>query len=852
MSSERAPITPDVRRAPPFISDDGRIPDALRPPLPEASPDGPRKRSSAAEETPVTRGGDPASANLGDRGNELFFEERWEDAGKAYADALAAAPDHELASHWRGQIRLCTFNAQAASEVDNTDPRYARPNPENTSFPKPVADALAVAPRRPFVKPTIWEVIGAKLGRLGGAALDGVIAIATGLISERALFGSRERPRHTNWYVQKKALTALRLGQFSLADMISLLKLMKQRDLIEQRNLYDSYKTGARSTLMPPGSQPPATAGIYRQTDGSWTDMKHPTAGAAYTLFGRNVNPAVTRVDAALDERNLLELSEAARVLLHCDRPEGQLEIPFLNTFGAWWIQFENHDWVVAGDPSPTEVHMVPLGAGDPRRKTLGITAIPVPKRVESPHKHLARDGVVPRTNIVTAWWDGSQVYGSGDTDLRLPDGELVACGKLRTTSVDGDPAKGAYLNLPDGYLPLDAHGVEVSGMVNRTYHLGLSFLHTLFTKEHNAIVDMLRSRYRSMGEEELFQTARLVNAAVMARIHTVEWTPAVLPNHVVNRGMNGNWYGLLSNLLRKGKHRSALRDLAGLELKNREFGGIIGSITDNHGVEYSLTQEFMAVYRLHPLMMDKLNFRSIDGTREQVIYLAEMRMKNAARLGRAIGHANVAFSAGTTHAGQLVLNNFAPSLTDLALPGFPAMDMAIVDLLRDLEDGVPRFNDYRRGWGYPAFTRWSDFTDDEATIAKLRSVYQKSGMTEREAIDRVHLLVGTLASAKRPSGFGFGEELFTLFILNASRRLEADPFFTDYYDAAHYTEAGLDWVDDVSFKGVLLRHYPELAGTGLANVENAFEPWDTDPMMLNDKRRHPLMHGGVEGSIER
>jgi hypothetical protein len=39
--------------------------------------------------------------------------------------------------------------------------------------------------------------------------------------------------------------------------------------------------------------------------------------------------------------------------------------------------------------------------------------------------------------------------------------------------------------------------------------------------------------------------------------------------------------------------------------------------------------------------------------------------------------------------------------------------------------------------------------------------------------------------------------------------------------------------------KTVLLRHYPQLANTGLANIKNAFEPWDTDERL--DPQRHPL-----------
>ena len=45
--------------------------------------------------------------------------------------------------------------------------------------------------------------------------------------------------------------------------------------------------------------------------------------------------------------------------------------------------------------------------------------------------------------------------------------------------------------------------------------------------------------------------------------------------------------------------------------------------------------------------------------------------------------------------------------------------------------------------------------------------------------------------------------------------------------------------VDASDFKTVLLRHFPELASTGLANIRNAFEPWDTGETLSPD--RHPL-----------
>ena len=46
-------------------------------------------------------------------------------------------------------------------------------------------------------------------------------------------------------------------------------------------------------------------------------------------------------------------------------------------------------------------------------------------------------------------------------------------------------------------------------------------------------------------------------------------------------------------------------------------------------------------------------------------------------------------------------------------------------------------------------------------------------------------------------------------------------------------------WVDEADLKTVILRHFPELGSTGLGNVRNAFEPWDTDERL--DPERHPL-----------
>ncbi|CAN0235271.1 unnamed protein product [Discosporangium mesarthrocarpum] len=59
-----------------------------------------------------------------------------------------------------------------------------------------------------------------------------------------------------------------------------------------------------------------------------------------------------------------------------------------------------------------------------------------------------------------------------------------------------------------------------------------------------------------------------------------------------------------------------------------------------------------------------------------------------------------------------------------------------------------------------------------------------------------------------------------------ASRRLEADRFFTEDFTPEMYTEEGFEWVRQTeSLKDVLVRHYPTIAAK-IPKGNSAFKPW--------------------------
>ncbi len=113
--------------------------------------------------------------------------------------------------------------------------------------------------------------------------------------------------------------------------------------------------------------------------------------------------------------------------------------------------------------------------------------------------------------------------------------------------------------------------------------------------------------------------------------------------------------------------------------------------------------------------------------------------------------------------------------------------------------------------------TSFEELSDNPAWVEEIRELYNGD-------LDAVDLVVGMFAEPK-PKGFGFSDTAFRVFVLMATRRLEADRFFTVDYRPEVYTRAGLAWIDANTMSTVLLRHFPEL-GPALRGVENPFAPW--------------------------
>jgi len=564
---------------------------------------------------------------------------------------------------------------------------------------------------------------------------------------------------------------------------LGLLNLSAYRDELRAKNLIDTELREAPPQALPVPPTIPESVRTIRTFDGTYNDLSDPKMGAVDSTFGRTMKP-VYKPDL-FDRPNPITVS---RTLM---TREAFIPARSLNILAAAWIQFQVHDWVNhrrvdLGDPDHDIV--VPLPNGGKWRSRENGQEESVMRIAGNEPSHFAPDGYPVFKNITTPWWDGSEVYG--DTEDKAA--------SLR---------EGACLRLDDGYLPKDLNGLSITGF-NESWWLGLSVMHTLFAREHNVLCGELQRAYPDWLPERVYHTARLIISALIAKIHTVEWTPAILATKTIEVGLRANWYGA---------PKDWLTQLGIWLLDTHALKGIPQTLPNHHTAPYSLTEEFAAVYRLHPLIPDDYVFYDYEtGRLTETRRFDEIQGVPTDDEMRRLRLHNVIYSFGVAHPGAITLHNFPRSLQRLKRLNGEIIDLSVVDIVRDRRRGVPRFNDFREALHRPRIRYWEELSTDQDTVRMIRELYR--------SIDEIDTMVG-LHAEPPPEGFGFSDTAFRIFILMASRRLQSDRFLTVDYRPEVYSPLGLDWIDKNGMTSIILRHCPQLAAV-LPRTASAFAPF--------------------------
>jgi hypothetical protein len=573
-------------------------------------------------------------------------------------------------------------------------------------------------------------------------------------------------------------------GWDRLPKVLSLGVLIGLRDTLRRFNLHDTNRVP--STNLPPLPPPTAQHLTERTLDGSYNDLDDPRMGSAGTRFGRNI-PLRAIVQDSREDKLRPSPREVSRALMTRTK---LIEATSVNALVAPWLQFMIRDWFSHGKSPQDNPWEVALADDD----DWPDNPMRIMRVMDDPTRPASAAGQPPTfINTSSHWWDASQIYGQTPEYQKFV--RSGQDGKLRVE--------------PDGSLPLPPGKTDGNPSEEPGFWIGLAMLQTVFSFEHNSVCDMLRGNYPSWTDEEIFQRARLIVAALIAKIHTVEWTPAVINHPTTVTGMRANWFGLAGE---------QFKNVFGRVSSSEIISGIPSAPTEHYGVPYSLTEEFGAVYRMHPLAPDDWSIRSLTEDRTLGEYtLRDFSGPGGMAVLRKTSMPDLFYSFGTLHPGLVSLHNFPHYLQEFVRPDGKRMDLAATDILRHREMGVPRYCEFRRQLHLDAPTTFDQLTTDRQTAAKMHELYDGD-------IERLDLMVGLFAEDK-PAGFAFSDTAFRIFILMASRRLNSDRFFTKDFTPAVYTKQGLAWIADNTMATVLLRHWPELR-PAMRGVENAFMPW--------------------------
>lgn len=496
----------------------------------------------------------------------------------------------------------------------------------------------------------------------------------------------------------------------------------------------------------------------FRPITGAGTNPAHPDWGNANTPFLRLAPAAYgDGVDSPAGANR-----PSPRAVSNAVVAQSRL-IP--NARGAsamvWqWGQFLDHDLDLSPVATPAEEFDVPVPAGDPSFDPAGTgnAVIALDRTL------FLRDaaGIRQQVNDLTAFIDGSQVYGADETRARA----------LRTF-VGGRMKTGEGNLLPfnvDGLAnaPAPSANFFVAGDFRVNEQVGLMAIQTLFLREHNYWADQIRRGEPTLTDEQIYQRARAMVGAEIQAITYREFLPVLLgPN--------------------------ALRPYRGYR----------------PDVNPGIANEFAtAAYRVgHTMLSPTLPRRNADGGAHAAGELS--LVASFFNVGEITTHGIEPILSGLTfQVGQEVDRHLVDEVRNFLFgaPGSPGFDLASLNIQRGRDHRLPGYNAMRRALGLPGFARFTDLTPDRAASDSLAKVYA--------SVEDIDLWVGGLVEPHVP-GAMVGPTFHAILRDQFERLRDGDRFWYQSYLPAEWARV----VEQQTLATILRRN----AVTAWKYPDNAF-----------------------------
>ena len=417
----------------------------------------------------------------------------------------------------------------------------------------------------------------------------------------------------------------------------------------------------------------------------------------------------------------------------------------------------------------------IPIPEGDPIYQPGSV--IPVTRSIFDPRT--GNDPSNPRQQIsnVTAWIDGSMIYGSDEQRANWL--RTFEQGKLKVSShTTGDllPIRGNDPNAPAMDAIATDSQVFVAGDTRANENAALTSLHTVFVREHNRLAELIDATHTDLPtdsaerDQEIYQRARKLVGAQIQAITYNEFLPALGvtldPYTGYDSSVNVSVTNEFATIGFRGMGHSQNREtIARLE----EDGSSIDAGSIN------LAQAF-----LNPSIITE------EGGVEPILRGLATEVQEATDL------------------------KVVDSLRNLLFVGAPSdgpvtngTDLVALDIQRGRDHGLSNYNDTREAYGLERVTSFAEITSNSEIATALETVYGN--------VDRIDPVIGMLAEDQL-AGASIGELNEAILEDQFERLRDGDRFWYQNdpdlatWDIPQLGSSGtaLDWLSQLSLTDII------------------------------------------------
>ncbi len=502
---------------------------------------------------------------------------------------------------------------------------------------------------------------------------------------------------------------------------------------------------------------------ILRTYDGTCNNLDEPDWGStgvhllrtAPAAYADGISAPVVGSPARPSPRLISNAAVAMPVDL--ERNERHMS-DFIYVFG----QFIDHDLDLTPNASPAEPFNIPVPKWDPFFDPAG-TGTKVISLNRSLYDPLTGTGIGnPREqiNTLTAWLDGSVIYGSDAA--RAAALRSGVNGRLKTSA--GDLLPFNTMGLPND-IPFGADPTKffVAGDVRANENVELTAMHTLWMREHNRLADQIHLEQPTLNDEEIFQLARKIVGAELQVIFYKGWIPALFgPNALT------------------------------------PYNGYDSAVNAGIATEFSTASLRVG----HTLLGDDVEFRDDEGEATH----AEVPLKDA------FFNPDLLIETGIDSILKYLFTDKANEVDTMIVdgvrnflfgpPGSGGFDLASLNIQRGRDHGLADYNAVRVAYGLPPAHKLAHITSDPVLQRKLARLYSN--------VNNIDLWLGGLAEDHVP-GTSTGPLIRRVLTEQFQRLRDGDRFWYQQI----FSGAELDELENTTLTDIMRRN------TGMVNIQD-------------------------------